>query len=260
MIDIAALRVMVAAGMSASAIVDVIEADRKADADAAADKREAARQRQIKHRATKKLSEINDSVTNVTVTARDTRDSDFALSSLLPSPLTSTDSLLSKKEEVLESGRARSKPDAKSRKGTRLPPGWAPNEADWMTAIELLGRESATAELAKFRDWWAAKAGAGGVKLDWDATWRNWIRRAVEQRGANGTSGQARGGAAAGPRKSPGESFLTAMGNVLAKRPDSRLYRGDPGGRSEGPNGRPDDREEPLTLDLDASSYREAGR
>ena len=79
MIDIGALRVMVAAGMSASAIVDVIEADRKADAEAAADRREAARQRQIKHRATKKISEINEHVTNVTVTARDTCDSDCLL-------------------------------------------------------------------------------------------------------------------------------------------------------------------------------------
>jgi hypothetical protein len=27
-----------------------------------------------------------------------------------------------------------------------------------------------------FRDFWIAKAGTGGVKLDWQATWRNWIR------------------------------------------------------------------------------------
>jgi len=27
-----------------------------------------------------------------------------------------------------------------------------------------------------FKDFWVAKAGAGGVKLDWLATWRNWVR------------------------------------------------------------------------------------
>jgi len=27
-----------------------------------------------------------------------------------------------------------------------------------------------------FKDFWTAKAGAGGVKLDWLATWRNWVR------------------------------------------------------------------------------------
>lgn len=28
-----------------------------------------------------------------------------------------------------------------------------------------------------FRDYWRAKAGKEGVKLDWEATWRNWVRR-----------------------------------------------------------------------------------
>ena len=27
-----------------------------------------------------------------------------------------------------------------------------------------------------FKDYWVAKAGAAGVKLDWNATWRNWVR------------------------------------------------------------------------------------
>jgi nicotinamide mononucleotide adenylyltransferase len=29
----------------------------------------------------------------------------------------------------------------------------------------------------QFRDYWIAKAGAGATKLDWEATWRNWVRR-----------------------------------------------------------------------------------
>ena len=36
-----------------------------------------------------------------------------------------------------------------------------------------------------FLDYWRAKAGAGAVKRDWPATWRNWIRRS-NQYGANG--------------------------------------------------------------------------
>ena len=28
----------------------------------------------------------------------------------------------------------------------------------------------------KFRDYWIAQPGQKGVKLDWDATWRNWVR------------------------------------------------------------------------------------
>lgn len=36
-------------------------------------------------------------------------------------------------------------------------------------------------ELAKFRDFWASKAGKDGAKLDWQATWRNWLRSVVER-------------------------------------------------------------------------------
>jgi hypothetical protein len=34
-------------------------------------------------------------------------------------------------------------------------------------------------EADRFRDYWIAQPGAKGIKLDWPATWRNWIRRAA---------------------------------------------------------------------------------
>jgi hypothetical protein len=37
------------------------------------------------------------------------------------------------------------------------------------------------AEHAKFCDYWHGKAGQGATKMDWIATWRNWMRRAAEQ-------------------------------------------------------------------------------
>ena len=33
-----------------------------------------------------------------------------------------------------------------------------------------------------FKDYWVAKAGAQGVKLDWLATWRNWVRNQRQER------------------------------------------------------------------------------
>ena len=33
-----------------------------------------------------------------------------------------------------------------------------------------------------FKDYWIAKAGAAGVKLDWTATWRNWVRNQRQER------------------------------------------------------------------------------
>jgi len=35
-------------------------------------------------------------------------------------------------------------------------------------------------EFEKFRDYWIAQPGQKGVKADWDATWRNWVRKAKE--------------------------------------------------------------------------------
>jgi hypothetical protein len=37
-------------------------------------------------------------------------------------------------------------------------------------------------EAAKFRNYWHAIPGQRGVKLDWNATWRNWCIRSTEDR------------------------------------------------------------------------------
>jgi uncharacterized protein YdaU (DUF1376 family) len=68
-----------------------------------------------------------------------------------------------------------------SSKGRRLPPDWRPTDDDWGQACRRLGSRRAESELAKFRDYWPAKPGKDGVKLDWNATWRNWVRKAAEQ-------------------------------------------------------------------------------
>ncbi len=80
-------------------------------------------------------------------------------------------------------------------RGTRLPADWTLTtklaaearrvrsdlELPPLTDVEL------RAEGAKFRDHWHAASGAKGVKLDWLATWRNWIRNARSASGASGT-------------------------------------------------------------------------
>lgn len=68
--------------------------------------------------------------------------------------------------------------NTRARKGTRLEAnfnvpdewiGWAMKERAWT-------RDDATAEAANFVDYWSAKPGKDGLKLDWEATWRNWTR------------------------------------------------------------------------------------
>ena len=74
----------------------------------------------------------------------------------------------------------RSKPKSSSR-GSRLPAGWSPPQEGIDFALEKIGRDRAREELLKFRDYWSAQPGARGVKLNWLATWRNWVRKASER-------------------------------------------------------------------------------
>jgi hypothetical protein len=82
-----------------------------------------------------------------------------------------------------DTDKKKDKAKALSKKGVRLPEQWMPAEADWFDAISLLGSGPVAVELLKFRDYWKAAPGAKGVKLDWDATWRNWVRSAAERKG-----------------------------------------------------------------------------
>lgn len=45
-----------------------------------------------------------------------------------------------------------------------------------------LSAEEINAEMQVFCDYWHAQPGQKGVKLDWPATWRNWVRRTVEKK------------------------------------------------------------------------------
>lgn len=66
-------------------------------------------------------------------------------------------------------------------KGTRLPEDWEPSEAECAWAHEAgLTLEEIPVVAATFRDYWISVPGKAGVKLKWDATWRNWVRREVQ--------------------------------------------------------------------------------
>lgn len=67
------------------------------------------------------------------------------------------------------------------RRGTRLPNDWMlPGEwGRWAIQETGLPRERILMEAATFADYWQALPGAKAIKLDWEKTWRNWIRRAA---------------------------------------------------------------------------------
>ena len=92
-------------------------------------------------------------------------------------------------------------PQEATRRASRLPADWAlpPEWRDWAKSARPDLDPAKVAE--RFRDFWVAKAGRDGAKLDWQATWRNWVRAEAAQHrpggmnGAQGANGTAWDGA-----------------------------------------------------------------
>ncbi len=81
-------------------------------------------------------------------------------------------------------------PKPPPKRGTRIPDGWSPGAAlRSQMAAECPGVDL-DYETRKFTDYWAGVTGQRGTKKDWDATWRNWIRRAGETTGTANRSQQ----------------------------------------------------------------------
>ena len=71
-----------------------------------------------------------------------------------------------------------SKPKVKSIGATasRLPADWYPSDDDFSFCQNERPDLTPSEVANRFRDYWIAMPGAKGRKLDWKATWRNWVR------------------------------------------------------------------------------------
>ncbi len=115
----------------------------------------------------------------------------------------------------------------KSKQGARLPDDWSlPDEwADW-AKVERPDLNPAEVA-ARFADHWHAKPGKDGRKLDWLATWRNWVRG--ERAGPAKAPSAVPRGKPAGPSESPLEAalshlrFLHSVGQIDASERDKRM-------------------------------------
>ena len=67
-------------------------------------------------------------------------------------------------------------------RGSRLPADFALT-GNWISFCEQ-ERPDLTPQkvFEQFKDYWTAQPGQKGVKLDWEATWRNWVRRQSQPR------------------------------------------------------------------------------
>lgn len=86
---------------------------------------------------------------------------------------------------------------ATATRGKRLPVGFvAPDEwIAWAADNTALTASEIRAEAARFADYWPAQPGAKAAKVDWLATWRNWIRRKEEDKAEKALKAQAARGA-----------------------------------------------------------------
>lgn len=101
--------------------------------------------------------------------------------SVLPSEeLSLSDKQDSFKLEVKEEKKDPVVTRARAKHGCRLPQDWQPTLDDLAFARTTLSEDAVKRQVDVFRDYWHARAGPTGVKLDWSATWRNWIRRESE--------------------------------------------------------------------------------
>lgn len=172
---------MAAAGAPIDAIImalEAVEARDKADAD-----------RREKAAARKRAQRDRERDEGVTVTGQSQDESQAA-----PFPAPPNENNLTPPTHTPET-------KTPARKGHRLPEGWQPKPLPTEIAEGVAGwvPGAIEREMSKFRDWAASAPSSKALKSDWDATWRNWLRRAIEDGKHNrtGNTGQGRTSAAA---------------------------------------------------------------
>lgn len=82
-----------------------------------------------------------------------------------------------------------SKREAKAspkKRGERLPDEWSlPSTWGNWAMDEGLDEFTVRSEASKFKDYWHSQPSSKGLKADWQATWRNWVRSAIERRASS---------------------------------------------------------------------------
>lgn len=167
MIDAGLTREQMAALMKASLVGNAEKADKK---------REQNAERQRKFKA-KRKGNVGNALPELPTLPESKKEKSPEPSKEKTTPLPQTPSVPSSSPAV-ETGKPASK------RGTRLPADWQPSAKNRADALEAGCPEGMIQRMGNgFRDYWVAKPGKDGVKLDWDATWRNWARREAERRG-----------------------------------------------------------------------------
>ena len=119
-------------------------------------------------------------------------------------------------------GNKEERPPQRAPRGSRLPSDWVLSDDLRAWAVQERPDLDADSTADEFRDYWTAKPGQDGLKLDWPATWRNWVRK---ERGhpSNARNGRTEPGAGETPyQRHMRERMQQFAPSVAAKAPGSR--------------------------------------
>lgn len=176
----ALMRDMAAAGAPLEAIIMAVEAIELRDNAEAERKAKVAARKQAERdrkRDEEAMSQDVSCDSHATVT-RQSSDTPIPSPSFPPNPLTNPTPA-----PVNNNSRARA---TRLAAGFELPTDWR----DWAMSDRGWCRDDAEEEGRAFADFWHAKPGRDGTKLDWPATWRNWCRNS--RRAAPKINGRSR--------------------------------------------------------------------
>ncbi len=97
--------------------------------------------------------------------------------------LVGTTSTLTPQTTTLSPSRNADAPASGRRRGTRIPDDFAITDEMKTWFAENCRTVDGPRETEKFRNYWQAKSGKDATKIDWPATWRNWMLTAAERTG-----------------------------------------------------------------------------
>jgi hypothetical protein len=103
----------------------------------------------------------------------------YNVSKRLPTAANASQQLAHTEDRNSNSENPQKEESKKAARGTRLPADFVPDIG--FAISEGMPEAQARSAAASFVDFWRAKPGAGGVKLDWPATWRVWVRKSLER-------------------------------------------------------------------------------
>lgn len=106
-----------------------------------------------------------------------------------------------------------SEPNGSSKnRAARIPVEFEP-DLGWAVGAGMSHSQALT-EAEQFRDYWTAKPGKDGTKLDWPATWRQWVRNQLKRHPA----------ARASPPRQPNVADGFAAATRIAERANDPRY------------------------------------